>query len=346
MIVYWFLLLLMLIIVILMVLFMKLENISKTSMGFSYPLESLWQIYCHLIDQETNKPLLVSYRILWVHVSVALFFTIFGYLLNLMSTEQIKEVHSEVIDDLYSYLSDPQWQHMTSIISPGLYLYGHLMTSKPGSLERSLLDRIHSPSGRDGIIRMYNRPYDKLISIFSDTLGKLLAKQSAILVEKFGNDEVLPLYFCFVDKTIPRLLYQSKKTFANGIIGSFRSHSMALHLVKRFEYNIRSWMEGGMVIASLRTSTRQSIVRYSGYKIDWTMIKCMSGDQDIEVSLPKASSFQTFKGAFVNLATLYLLSTVVWIAEFFSLILKKIVKVRKSQPKLKIKIPHLRFKTE
>ncbi len=336
----------MIIIVILMVLFMKLENISKTSMGFGYPIESLWQIYCHLVDQEMNTPLLVSYRILWVHVSVALFFTIFGYLLNLMSTEQIKEHSSEAIDDLDSYLSKPQWQHMTSIISPQLYLYGHLMASKPGSLERSLVDRIHSPSGRDGIIRMYNRPYDQVIRILSGTLAKLLAKRSVILVEKFGIDEIYPPIFCFVDKTIPRLFYSSKKTFANGIIGSFRSHSMDPHLVKRYEYNIRSWMEGGMVTASFKTYIPQGIVLFSGYKVDWTMIKCMSGDQDIEVSLPKASSFQTFKGAFVNLATLYLLSTVVWIAEFFSLILKKIVKVRKSQPKLKIKIPHLRFKTE
>ncbi len=346
MIVYWFLLLLMLIIVILMVLFMKLENISKTSMGFSYPLESLWQIYCHLIDQETNKPLLVSYRILWVHVSVALFFTIFGYLLNLMSTEQIKEVHSEVIDDLYSYLSNPQWQHMTSIISPELYLYGHLITSKPGSLERSLADRINSPRGIDGIIKLESSQIEQLISILSDTLGKLLTRQSVFLVEEFGIDEILPQIFCFVDKTIPRLFYSSKKTFANGIIGSFRSHSMDPHLVKRYEYNIRSWMEGGMVTASFKTYIPQGIVLFSGYKVDWTMIKCMSGDQDIEVSLPKASSFQTFQGAFMNLAILYLISSVVWIAELFSLILKKIVKVRKSQPKLKIKIPHPRFKTE
>ncbi len=328
-----------------MVLFMILENISKTSMIFSYPLESLWQIYCHLVDQEMNTPLLVSYRILWVHVSVALFFTIFGYLLNLMSTEQIKEHSSEAIDDLDSYLSKPQWQHMTSIISPQLYLYGHLMASKPGSLERSLVDRIHSPSGRDGIIRIKNKPIDQLIPILSDSLGKLLTRQSAILVEKFALDEIYPPIFCFVDKRIPQLFYSSKKTFANGIISSFRSHSMDPHLVKRYEYNIRSWMEGGMIIGSFKTYTRQIIVSYSRYKIDWTMIKCMSGDQDIrEVSLPKASSFQTFQGAYINLATLYLLSIVVWIAEHFSFILKKIVKVRKSQLKLKkIKIPHPRF---
>ncbi len=324
---------------------MKLENISKTSMGFGYPIESLWQIYCHLVDQEMNTPLLQCYRILWGHVSVALFFIVFGYLLNLMSTEQIKEHSAEAIDDLDSYLSKPQWQHMTSIISPQLYLYGHLMASKPGSLERSLVDRIHSSRGIDGIIRFENSKIEELISILSDMLAKLQAKKSAILVEKFGIDEILPPFFCFVDKMIPKQLYSSKKTFANGIIGSFRSHSMVPHLVKRYEYNIRSWMEGGMIIGSFKTYTRQIIVSYSRYKIDWTMIKCMSGDQDIrEVSLPKASSFQTFKGAYMNLAILYLLSTVAWITEHFSLILKKIVKVRKSQPKLKkIKIPHPRF---
>lgn len=128
-----------LIIVLITILHTASDVLKKRTKRFNYVLaryqKSIWGVFSVIIDQDDVQPKTWSAKFVWTGFGMASLVMVFGYFLNLMSTEQFVCNPTYAIDSLKDLLYDDHFQDVRPVVVKMLFLYGVLKISPPTSLE-------------------------------------------------------------------------------------------------------------------------------------------------------------------------------------------------------------------
>lgn len=87
----------------------------------------LWSAFEMVVSQNTYNPSSWSSRFSWIFFSTATFCSVFGVLLNLMSTDQVAQIQAPRIHSIEDMLS-VQFEHYQPFMAKGLFLYSECKT--------------------------------------------------------------------------------------------------------------------------------------------------------------------------------------------------------------------------
>lgn len=108
-------------------------------------IQTLWQVYSLVLDQEHFKMSFLFSKVIWSLMNVAVLFFLFGFLINVMSSdivvvERQKRINS--VDDFFD--SDLAYVEPTALME--FWYFEHLKTSAQDSKLRAIYDKINQKS--------------------------------------------------------------------------------------------------------------------------------------------------------------------------------------------------------
>lgn len=175
----------------------------KVNVIVSIARKSFWSIAGVLLDQEnvntdSNWPL----RFLWTPYCFAVFIAIFGYFLNLMSTDLIAIVK---LPELHSFndFSSPYFEHYQPRFFVGTPLYSYMLGIRSGKHLHPLKQRI------------FNNENETLLRVnkFASQLSGLLNNAKNIMEQVFRLFAVKPLFCACAKQVTAQSYYSYKQTF-------------------------------------------------------------------------------------------------------------------------------------
>ncbi|KAI1295881.1 hypothetical protein HDE_05252 [Halotydeus destructor] len=238
-------------------------------------------IRCSLFQHNVN-PTYLHQKIAFLALSCLMFFTIIGYFLGLMSTDQVASYPKRAIDTLEDLL-DPEFSMYEPTLSDSLYLYDNFKRADP----RSVVGRVHA--------KLVAKRYANVITIYesaiADETGLAMAaylpttlrllqetmdSKRVILFEKVFL-EILRYGACLMNNTLD--LHESKDAYLPGLFAATLSPKINPLMRSYLQQRLGMLLESGiqeMALAAFRAMAPQM----AGKQWTSTMAKCAAGITD------------------------------------------------------------------
>lgn len=241
----------------------------------------IWALFSLLVDQEDYCPRSLSHKVLWTSVAMAALVVVFGYFVNLISTELVVDTYLPVVDSLRDYLRDQKWNHHVTYVPRDFCFYGYVQVSPPGHLTYELYQRVLQDEDAN---LAFDSPYD-LAPMLTAMLSNLVNNLAAIFVERFIYKNTFKHMLCSVQSDLIKTIYESRESTAEGVIVSFYRRGLDEDIAMRFSYNVRMFMEGDLLRASLLHAL-PDVAGDVSQVYSWQTIRCVDGLHDKDVALP------------------------------------------------------------
>ena len=189
-----------------------------------------------LLDQEHLVTKCPKTRILWLSLCWFVFFTVFGFFLNLMSTEMVAEIPRptlDTIDDLFT----EEFKDVKVFVTNVLPAHNYILSSR-----KDTLVQLGKQIARNDVSDVLKTSVLSLNDNMFDTGGDLIKriqdvikyKGSAFIVEKFVKTRGLSMVQCQFDHQFIEKSHESD-TFGQG--------AMAIPLYSRIDSNLKSYFD-------------------------------------------------------------------------------------------------------
>lgn len=285
---------------------------------------TLWSIFKLLIDQEHYYSDLSSLRTVWLFYTASIFVTIYGFLLNLMSTEMVAYVKPVELHSILDYLS-PQFKECRATIYKNFPIYNLIKASALQTNLGRLYERISMSN-------------ESVTEINFNTIAEVTELRNSIVKSvRQGNTLIVPRYFlklillvgCYTNAKTTQQIYESKHAFAIGVATSFFSRLTDGRLVKYIEYRIRTKAELHLV-SPLGPNVVQSALSGFGLVQDFDVHKCIHKQFDKPANVFNAMLMNSLQSLIVILSVIFAIAFGTLILELLiSYVSKRVIKQSK-----------------
>lgn len=200
--------------------------------------ETVWEIVTLIIDQEYFEPSIWSARIVWCAANIFCFVLIFGFFLNLLSTDQSVQRDTKKIDSIKDILYDPHFKEIRPVIFKPLYLYNVLKDVPPSSDEGKLFRHMKN-IGNASIfdINMADANPNGPIREFISDIG---SGKSALLTARYAMELVVLIIpkMLGTEETESKIFHVSKNSFLKGTLNIFYSKRIHPHIKQYMDYRL------------------------------------------------------------------------------------------------------------
>lgn len=205
----------------------------RSSRTFKLYMKALWSVLEAFLKQWHLKPIASSGRVLWCLLSLGIFVLVFGYLLNLISTDQVATRKTPELHSLKD-LDSSYFKHMQPRMSPVLYLYSVAKEAAPESTLGRFYKRIIQ-NKEAGVIRNNVTGMDAIDGVISENKN--------LVITQIAYDYILRPIGCILKPATIKSSYRSRESFASGVLATFYSTKLDLELEKYFQYKVRTLFE-------------------------------------------------------------------------------------------------------
>lgn len=198
--------------------------------------KTIWEVIALIIDQEYFEPINWSVRIVWNAANIFCFLLIFGYFLNLLSTDQSVQKDSKKIDSIQDLLYDAYFKDITPVILKPLYLF-NVLKNVPSSSDEGKLFSYMQSKGSESILDIDISQMD-LNGPIKAFVSDLAGGKSAFITARYGIDlvQLLPKMFSDNQDFKTRDFYVSKQSFLHGTLNVFYSKRIHPHVKQYIDY--------------------------------------------------------------------------------------------------------------
>lgn len=238
----------------------SLTLLRRKRKGVRRLLNIVWRLVQEMInlivDQELFAPCAWRIRFAWLSLNILVLVLIFGYLMNLMSTDQVAFVTPDVIDRLDD-LEHDRWrqENVTPWIAKNLMFHSALRQARNVSTEGASLIKLQKR--QDTVFADMSEIFNPAtISTFAYSVKQAIeSRRIALVITDFLWTKIISLIGCRVEPKTLRLLEPSKESFANGILTTFSSKAFYTNFPMvnaYYEQRMRIAIEGAIVNEALQ----------------------------------------------------------------------------------------------
>ncbi|KAI1294200.1 hypothetical protein HDE_06162 [Halotydeus destructor] len=219
-----------------------------TRWSWSTYRDTCWSYFTIVMGLDNCRNQSLSQRLLWLHLSFSVFFLVFGFFLNLVSTDSIAQIRPRTIDK-FTDIFDLYFSDRTFHILKNAFFYNYLKHSPKGKPLAKLYNKLQSNSSN------CEHWYECPVIVFGDlqdsnTVGDLVKfmtrcshGRSAVLFPRQGVDQILALYACRTFPEYMRGLHRSNEVITSGSLTSFHRHGLDERLVRYTSYRFKRFTE-------------------------------------------------------------------------------------------------------
>lgn len=252
-------------------------------------MNSLWNIFSLVVDQEHFRAISLKTRLLWAHFVIASFFAVFGYFLNSMSTDQVahRPVRQiESIDDIISGRFPKSPPH----IIKNNFLYPLLLSARNGSKLNQLL-RILQKRGPDAIADLKFGGSD-LSERMLRMKQQMRDNAGCLLIPQLYHEHILKRFVCHDDIDLGSRARVGREMFGGGVIVWMLRNGIDDGLRRLATLKLGSLREFG-IVDKMTPMMVQALLDSLGRETKWENLQCMAGFEEKEKQVPhlKQDSF-------------------------------------------------------
>ena len=264
-----------------------------------------------IVDQEDYQPSLWSGRFLWFHFCLALFFLIFGILLNTMSTDITVTKPATYVESIDYFLdTTPETRRKPIVFEDMLFHTAARRADKNSKLGQ--LKHIMDTTPGCYFKMDPNTITSKLTMMISD---ELLAGKSVLIYPEFAVHTYFERLGCTVQPEMMSLVHTSKQSMTPGTLHPIYSHRLPHPMLKYIEYRAQTAFELHLLNSMLdfvvgQVASDNQLPRTLAY------YKCM--EHEVENSNSNLKQYMTLhdiKPAFQVILGLLAMASIILIAE-------------------------------
>lgn len=278
--------------------------------------KSILNLVYLLVDQENLTPRSWPARILWLHVCIATFVTIFGCLLNLMSVDMVAVMKYPEISSLEALLNDNEFKHIQPVIFKALPLYGLAKNADPISKLGQFYHRVLRDPAK-GLVDVDTSNEDPmyLMSKRAQITDAMNDKTQIMTVVRYIWESLIKPGGCISRPHYIQNSYVSKESFAMGIGTTFYSKLADKHLVRYFEYSFRNIMEFGLLAPSIIECAHFLATRFAFEPGKWASVQCQFDLIDKDYGTVDGQQLLSYKLILIVSSTVLVAATLFLIVE-------------------------------
>ena len=234
-------------------------------------MKSTWHILELLVNQENWTLRRISQNNMWLFYCIAYFVLMFGFILNLMSTEQTVKINANQIDSLDD-LFDSSKDQIIAVLVKELYLYDRLKNSR----KDSKLDKLFHFMNKTASYSFVTMPtskvdQDNLMKVITDLFSrKAVYLQSKSLVKSLTIRSA-----CITNPTEAGVLYISKDTFAHGTLNAMLNKQTEPRLRAYLKYHQTNGFEMGLMLETFKHMVEKLIFSFIQMSPSDTTYECL-----------------------------------------------------------------------
>ena len=248
----------------------KRGNSTEVSIKVS---KSTWHILELLVNQENWTLSLTFQKTMWLFYCVGYFVLIFGFLMNLMSTDQTVSVNAKQIDSLDDLLyQDSSKDRIVAVLIKELYLYDRLKNARKGSKLNTLYDLMNKTASYS-FVTMPTSQVDETKSM--KVISDLFDRKAVFLQSKSVVNSLTMTSACITNPTEAGKFYISKNTFAHGTLNSMLNKRTEPRLKAYLKYRHTNAFEMGLVGEMYKHMVRNLIFAFIQMTPSDTTYKCL-----------------------------------------------------------------------
>lgn len=250
-----------------------------------YLVNSVQDSFFLIVDQEYLEPKQWSMRCLWMPFNFFVFIAISGYLMNLMSSDQVASYPPDVIDSLEDLQSE-KWrrQNVTPWLIKNIFFHSALRHASNLSREGARLFQVRT---RPDIT------FIEFADVFRD-IGKFIARftkylesgEMAFLLTEFVMETLFLPAACSLDPKAASLFHNSEESFANGVLTNYLYKKYPQGLISYNEQRLRTAIEADVVLHFMKSSTAPIVGGMLPITTGLPVLKCLSRFTEKPVSNP------------------------------------------------------------
>ena len=145
---------------------------------------ALWHMLETMLDQENYQPVSDLAQLLWLFVCTAIFITIFGFWVNLISTDIVAQQYPPPIDSLDDILNEPRFAHPYIIAPKTFEAHERLYNAPPGSVFNRIYESISKQANCSNPTDFTRCPFFEIRTELTNNLQNLIP----FFADKFRND--------------------------------------------------------------------------------------------------------------------------------------------------------------
>ncbi|KAI1294202.1 hypothetical protein HDE_06164 [Halotydeus destructor] len=219
-----------------------------TRWSWSTYKDTCWSYLTLIIGQDSCPNKSWSQRLLWLHLSFSAFFLIFGFFLNLISTDSIAEIRPAAIDTMKD-ITGPDFSHTKFHILKQAFFYNYLKHAPGISPLRAIYKKLESNSKAckhmsDCSVLVFGGMEDgssmQQMMIF---LKQCAEGKSAILYPRQGVDGFLHNLGCRLEPSTTANLHRSRDKIASGLLTSFHRQGLDERVTRYTSYRLKRFTE-------------------------------------------------------------------------------------------------------
>lgn len=206
-------------------------------------VESLWNVFVTILDQEYLLPRSEWQKVSWLFFNIVNFVLVFGYLLNLMSTDQLVREKPAAVDSLHDLLFEKEFEAVIPAILKQLHLYNLLSNAKRESEHAKLYQRMLRTESRSIVefdvqgMSSGSMSEDNPSMVLRDDIGKGKAALCGPRISLGMISTLMPSYFD------GKVLHVAKESFLEGTLNLFTSKNIDRKVLEVFNYRLLTFVE-------------------------------------------------------------------------------------------------------
>lgn len=208
--------------------------------------QSFWNYFMLSVDMAPTTTLPFKSAItLWTSVVLAIYYAIHMVLMGTLSTDLTVPPAIRSIETLSDLLYDPEFNKTTPVIIRSLNMYSVLRSSRPGTQERALFERlIQNESVSVKEVDVNDREG------MGQTIGQLIDDAYEGKIAIIENSQfVLPVFIyglCYVKPKFTSAIKASEEVIAQSMLAGLMSKETPIEAQKLIQYRLHVLSEGAL----------------------------------------------------------------------------------------------------
>ena len=241
--------------------------------AFNKVTKSTWHILELLANQENWNLRRMSQNAMWACYCISYFVLMFGFVLNLMSTEQTVKINAKQIDSLDDILyQDSSDDQIVAVLTKHLFLYDRLRNSRKNSKLDQLFDLMNKTASYSFLSMPTSKAdQDNSMKVIRD----FFARKAVFLQSKSLVKSITIRSACITNPTEAGALYISKDTFAHGTMNAMLNKRTESRLRAYLKYHQTHGFEMGLVLETFKYVVENLIFAFIQMSTSDTTYKCL-----------------------------------------------------------------------
>ena len=214
-----------------------------------------WNIFGLVVDQEDTQLNIWSARFLWFHVCLGVFFMIFGYFWNTMSTDITVSRPATYIESIDYFLETPADERRKPIVAKDMLFHSAAQRADPKTKLGQLNQIINDTPGCLIFNDLSNMT--RLAKSMDQFIHEVLDGKAVGIYPKFLVNTCLERAFCTLRPETMTRVHTAKNSMTPGTLHPILSHRIPRPMFEYIEYQLQTVLEFDTFMAILDYSIGQ-----------------------------------------------------------------------------------------